>query len=218
MSYEVNGIKYDSWSSKNQAILDYLVNREVYCCFTSEMEYMLSRVEQDEDNPFSMDDLLKQYLPCCPECDTTYGFEELTVADMKDEDFETEKDYVESDELEDGFLCPVCGCWYKTIDDARNCCGEDEIVYKCCECGKIVSKDDYDSLDVKPEEIYEWWAVSPWFGEKLSEQGCVVIESYGKSFWGRATTGQAISLDGCIFNIAKDMNILEGMENEWKVP
>ena len=32
---------------------------------------------------------------------------------------------------------------------------------------------------------------------------------------GRETTGQAISLDGCIINIAKKMGILEGMENDW---
>lgn len=70
-------------------------------------------------------------------------------------------------------------------------------------------------LDTKPEEIYEWWAVTNWFGEKLKEQGCVVIEAWGKSYWGRCTTGQSISLDGCIVNIAKSMQILDGMENEW---
>lgn len=51
---------------------------------------------------------------------------------------------------------------------------------------------------------------------ELAEQGCVVIESYGKSYWGRTTTGQSISLDGCIASIAKKLQILEGMENEWR--
>lgn len=219
MSYEVNGVEYESWSAKNQQIIDALVNREVYCCMTSEMEYMLSRVfENDDDNPFDEDDYLKMYVPCCSECSSTYGFKEMTVAELSDDDFVAETGLnEETDELEDGYLCPVCGFWNKTIEKARACCGEDETVYKCCDCGKVLSEDDYKSLDTKPEEVYEWWAVSNWFGEKLEEQGCVVIKSWGKSYWGRCCTGQSISLDGCIVDIAKEMQILDGMENEWRV-
>ena len=121
----------------------------------------------------------------------------------------------DSDELEEGYICPVCGLVYHTIQEARDCCGEDEVVYKCDSCGKVFNEDEYDRLDTRYEEVFEWWAVSRWFGEKLEEQGCVVIESWGKSYWGRQTTGQAISLDGCVINIAKNMQILEGMENDW---
>lgn len=219
MSYEVNGIKYDSWSAKNQSILDKLVNREIYCCMTPEMEYMLSRIPyNDEDNPFDEDNYNEMYVPCCPECESSYGFEELLVSDLKDEDFESDTGLnYDTDELEDGFLCPICGYWYKTIAEARECCGQDETVFKCQNCGVVLNEDEHDNLDVKPEEIYEWWAVSHWFGEKLKEHGCVVIESWGKSYWGRCSTGQSISLDGCIVDIAKDMKILDGMENEWSV-
>lgn len=207
MSYSVNGKEYDSWSSKNQSILDSLVNREVYCCMTSEVEYILSKIqENDDDNPFTEEDYCKMYVPYCSECESSYGFEEMTVEDLKEEWFErSDEDYV----------CPVCGFTHETLIEAIDCCGADTNVYRCQECGKIFNEDEYNNLDTKPEEIFEWWAVSSWFGEKLAEQGCVVIESYGKSFWGRTTTGQAISLDGCIFNIAKNMNILEGMEYEW---
>lgn len=217
MTYEINGVKYESWSSKNQRILDMLVEREIYCCMTCEMEYMLSKVFCYEDeNPFDERDYYNIMVPYCPECGSSYGFEKLTVSDLKDENFASEIELNdETDELEDGYLCPVCGCWNKTINKARKCCGEDEIVYRCMDCEKVISEDEHDRLDTKPEEIYEWWAVSCWFGEKLKEQGCVVIESWGKSYWGRCATGQAISLDGCIVNIAKNMRILEGMENEW---
>lgn len=130
MTYEVNGVTYSSDSGKNQRILDMLVNREVYCCMTQEIEYILSRIYDNYDNsPFDENDL------------------DLLL---------------------------------------------------CCE-----------------DEIYEWWAVSTWLGEKLKEQGCVVIDSYCKSYWGRCTTGQSISLDCCMANIAKDMGILEGMEYDW---
>ena len=59
MSYEVNGVQYDYNSAKNQSIIDKLIDREVYCCMTSEMEYMLGRVsEADEDNPFDESDYI----------------------------------------------------------------------------------------------------------------------------------------------------------------
>lgn len=217
MEYEVNGIKYKSWSVKNQNIINKLIELQIFCCMTSEMEYMLSKIwDGDDDNPFNEDDYCQIMLPYCPECETTYGFDELTVADLKNEDFVAESGYNrETDEIEDGFLCPVCGFWHKTVENARECCGNDEVVYKCRECGKILSEDEYTKLDTKPEEVFEWWAVSNWFGEKLKEQGCIVIEAWNKSYWGRTTTGQAISLDGCIANIAKNMQILEGMEHEW---
>ena len=217
MSYEVNGVKYDSWSAKNQRIIDMLVNREVYCCMTSEVEYMISRIPfNDDNNPFEESDYDQMMVPYCSECESSYGFEEITVAELKDDAFATGEGLnEETDELEDGFLCPVCEHWHKTIAEARKCCGEDATVYRCQNCDKVISEDEHENLDTKPEEIYEWWAVTNWFGEKLKEQGCVVIEAWGKSYWGRCTTGQSISLDGCIVNIAKSMQILDGMENEW---
>ena len=52
MGYVVNGVEYDTWSATNQRILDRLIDREVYCCMTSEVEYMLSRIPYgDDDNP-----------------------------------------------------------------------------------------------------------------------------------------------------------------------
>lgn len=210
MSYEINGVEYNSWSAKNQQIIDKLINREVYCCMTSEMEYMLGNVESDtysgKDNPFDESDLEQMYVHQCPDCGLYEDFESVELSDVSDDELETDDHTYE---------CPVCGMEYTTAQEAKECCGEDTEVYRCS-CGKILSDDDYnDSLC--PAEIYEWWAVSHWFGEKLREQGQVVIESWGKSYWGRCTTGQSISLDGCIVNIAKAMGILDGMENEWRV-
>lgn len=209
MSYKVNGAEYNSWSAKNQQILDRFIDREVFCCMTSEVEYMLSKVwDGDDNNPFSEDDLEALYMPCCSGCHSTYGFEEVPISKLRDEDFETD---------EECFQCPICGCWYKTVDEAKECCAFEETVYRCQDCGKILSQEEYESLDTSPVEVYEWWAVSRWLGRKLREYGCVVIEFWGKSYWGRQTTGQSITLDGCIVDIAKDLQILEGMECEWKV-
>ena len=211
MNYEVNGITYDADSPKNQRIADKLVDREVYCCMTSEVEYMLSKVyDYDDDNPFDEDDLEVTFVPYCSKCGSTYGMERKETIDLMDEELERDEGWETG---QDGYLCPICGGWFETVQEAKECCGLDSEVYKCNECGTVHNVDDVDN---KQEEIYEWWAVSKWFGEKLQQQGCAVIESYSKSYWGRTTTGQCISLDSCVVNIAKEMGILEGMEFEWK--
>lgn len=219
-SYTINGVGYEYWSAENQRIIDKLVEREVYCCMTSEVEYMIRRAyeDHDDDNPIELSDCENMTHIKCSNCGSTDGFSEMTVGDLGGDDFKIESGYVyELDADGDGYVCPICGCIHETIDEARDCCGKDETVYKCDYCGEVLNEDEYYQLDEEPAEIYEWWAVSRWLGDKLKEQGCVVIDSWGKSYWGRECTGQAISLDGCIFNIAKDMQILKGMENEWSV-
>lgn len=201
MTYKINNREYKTWSGKNQHIIDKLVNREVYCCMTSEVEYMLSRVyEGDNENPFDETGLYNTYEDCCCKCEST-ELVEVYAEDLEDNEYA----------VEDGFECPRCGLTYTEIHEAKECCSG-TLLYKCENCGAIFEEHEKDS---KPAEIYEWWAVSNWFGEKLAEQGCVVIPSWGKSYWGRTTTGQSISLDGCVANIAISMEILEGMEHEW---
>lgn len=51
------------------------------------------------------------------------------------------------------------------------------------------------------KEIYEYWLVSPYLGEKLRENGEAVLERYGAWVWGRTCTGQTISLDGVMRKI-----------------
>lgn len=127
--------KYDIADGVNQRITQKLVELEVYCCMTYEVEYML-RTQHNTKDPLITDD---------------------DVQNMYDEE-----------------------------------------------------TDSY-------AEVFEWWAVSDWFGEKLKEKGEVVIDSiWGKTYWGRCTTGQAICLDGVIFDIAYDMRILKGMEYSWE--
>lgn len=219
MSYKIGETTYDEWSVKNQRILDFLVEREVYCCMTSEVEYMLGRIEEgDADNPFDESVYDELYRPACPECGRTGAFDEKTIGELSDDEIPREHGYIDSlDDVGEGYQCPECGRLYETADEARDCCGRNIPVYCCRDCGAILNETEYDERDTLCPEIYEWWAVSVWFGEKLAEQGCVVLPSYGKSYWGRETTGQSISLDECVSAIAKNMGILEGMEHEWKV-
>lgn len=49
-----------------------------------------------------------------------------------------------------------------------------------------------------PQEIFEWWVVSPWIAKKLLLAGEPVIDNEFGQWWGRTTTGQAIALDEVI--------------------
>lgn len=208
MEYTINDIKYVSWSPKNQRIIDHLIEREIYCCMTCEVEYMISKIpECDSNNPFDENIYDEMFVPECPECGCKNCFEQIMVSELEDKDIKINNN---------SFACPICGEIYQTPTEAKECCGNDELIYRCISCGKCYSEDDYSYLDISCEDIFEWWAVSGWFGEKLREQGCVVIETPGNTYWGRTTTGQSISLDMCIFKIAFQMQILDGMANCWE--
>jgi len=56
-----------------------------------------------------------------------------------------------------------------------------------------------------PQEIFEWWLVSSWFARKLLLAGEPIIDNGYGVWWGRTTTGQAISLDIIIEKIFDDV-------------
>jgi hypothetical protein len=60
--------------------------------------------------------------------------------------------------------------------------------------------------NIMPQEIFEWWLVSPWIGKKLLVEGEPVIDNGYGVWWGRTTTGQAISMDYVIEKIFDDIN------------
>lgn len=166
MTYEVNGVQYSVDSTANQNILEQLVNREVMCCMTSEVEYLLKRLD-DIDNPVDESMFENSIYPICTECG-----------------------------------CPVVP-------------SDGESDYICVGCGCRFGADEYECLDTDYAEPLEWWAVSAWFGEKLAKRGEFVIHMYGKAYWGRTCSGQGISADGVITDIAIDMQILKGMKYSW---
>ena len=54
-------------------------------------------------------------------------------------------------------------------------------------------------------EVFEHWIVSSWLGEHLENQGEVVHQIGSLEVWGRATTGQAIYMDGVILSIVNHL-------------
>ena len=54
-------------------------------------------------------------------------------------------------------------------------------------------------------EVFEYWAVTSWFGEKLKAHGELVAEFFGLVIWGRQTSGQAIYVDAVIDDITREL-------------
>lgn len=54
-------------------------------------------------------------------------------------------------------------------------------------------------------EAYEHWIVTRWLAQELAARGEITGEIYGLSVWGRCATGQSISMDDVIQDIAMEL-------------
>ena len=84
-------------------------------------------------------------------------------------------------------ICVRCDCEFSFLDSETG---------ECENC--------YEETQV-PQEIFEWWLVSKWLGRKLLMEGAPIIDNGYGTWWGRITTGQAISLDDVINSIYDDL-------------
>ena len=211
MRYKVNGVEYDANSNVNQKIKGYFIEREVFYCMTSEVEYIIRKSFENctsNDLPFTEDDIENYYGKSCNSC----GCESFTEVWPDDPDVKIEKN---EDEDIVSYKCPCCGMEHETETEARECCNQK--LYKCDDCGRIYTEDEYYNLDDSYPEVFEWWAVTDWFGEKLKRHGETVISCvWGKTYWGRQTTGQAILLDYVVSKICCEMEILQGQAYSWE--
>lgn len=61
---------------------------------------------------------------------------------------------------------------------------------------------EYAGIDPYDREVFEHWAVTDWFADKLIEAGEKVDKDFGNlCIWARTTTGQGIASDGVIERI-----------------
>lgn len=135
------------------------------------------------------------------------------ISDMADHLFTYNSDgYASWDEWDNLYMpmCPECGYFSQesNFEETDDCDG-----YICPYCGETLD----EIPDSEPQEIYEYWLISNWFGEKLRDLGEPVFERWGAWIWGRCCTGQAISLDGVIGRVCESLEILEGQKYEWNV-
>jgi hypothetical protein len=54
-------------------------------------------------------------------------------------------------------------------------------------------------------EVLEYWLVTPWLAEKLKARGELVENFQDLDIWGRQTSGQSITLDTVIEDIAAEL-------------
>ena len=62
----------------------------------------------------------------------------------------------------------------------------------------------YDEETGETEEALEFWLVSNWLAKQLEKHGGCVYDLGDAMIWGRSTSGQAISQDTIIEDIAKE--------------
>ena len=67
------------------------------------------------------------------------------------------------------------------------------------------SEEEFE-MDMTPKEIFSWYLVTEYFGNELRDKGEAVLENDYGFWWGRTTFGQAISLDGVVQEIYKDLS------------
>lgn len=216
--YKVDGKEYSMMSPTNERILNKLVNNEVYCNMTQETEFIINALLEganDSSAPFDVNDydtaIENGMEHVCEDCGVCDDFEDYDPMEADETDFHGE----DWDPEEPVYTCPVCGLEYKTLQEARECCSHEDCK-RCNNCGRIYGEYDFGELDKAQPEIYEWYAVSDRFGEKLGQYGEVVIDAWGKSYWGRQGTGQSIICDYVIEQIAYDLEILEGQRYSWE--
>jgi hypothetical protein len=120
--------------------------------------------------------------------------------------------YATYDEWENMYvtICPECGGVDSIIhnetpdenDDIPADIDPDEYATENpyqCKCGARFEEEP----DSEPQEIFEYWIVSPWLGRKLRDAGEPVLKRSSGWIWGRRCTGQAICQDSVIREIAE---------------
>ena len=185
-------------SVENQRILGRLVNREV----VTNVSMLVSHFAQNPKALNGSDYHYDEVLDLCRGVDyyeaAQSWFEDCNFDDLVElaEEYDPE---VGEENLRHIKKYEVIQVIEDAVDDWEEFCRDNDI-----------ETDDFET------EIYEHWVVTEWFKRRLEQQGEVVGEFFGLDIWGRGSTGQAISMDGVIAEIAIDMEILVGQPYSWE--
>lgn len=193
-------VNYDS--IVNQRILSKLVDREVLCCVSSLIDHLIKHPEGTEHE--------YELMNLCQSKDWEAAWDGADKKLVKDSDGDTyivDNDYQPPErgpDMDDDEYEIECDSDLMAYGEAYD--GDDDDYQALCEAANI---------DPEYRDVYEHWAVTSWFAERLSEQGETVEEVFGLHVWGRCCTGQAIHMDGVIGAIGSSMGILAGQPHSW---
>lgn len=209
-----------------------LVQREVICCVSSLFSDVLTLVQNADYDTlhvtnFDLDELqdLQQRLDYeaagdehIDNMDRDELIEALSDADVEDERDgaliveKAHDDFVAG--MEDGDIDPAEEDVKEWVHDRMKewpGISDDDLRAKLKE--HLGSEDDgykdfcdEHSIDIDEYiDVYEHWAVTSWFADKLRAKGEIVGDFGNLTVWGRTCTGQAISMDWVVQEIHKEL-------------
>ena len=194
-SYRKAGGQVDSHA--NQRIRSKLVEREVVHCVSSLVSHFAQNDGALEGSDYSYDDV---HDLCTRRYDHADKIEELN------DEIETWENSIVDLETE--------------VEDARGrklAKIQADLTAARATVNELTTRREelQEEQDGDGDEVYEHWAVTTWFAEKLKEHGETTGELFDLTIWGRTCTGQAIAMDCVIAEIAASMQILDGQRNSW---
>ena len=156
------------------------VNNNIGGCVSMEVEYILKKSYEDNDTPLSYEDL-----------------------DLFDEDKARENilylfDNDKTEEEQKEFMQEINEEYKRKIKNN----GDVEVFLNSLdkeELKNICEKLNIDN-QTTDAEIYEWWIVNDPLKYRLEQEGEIFLKGSCVEFWGRRSSGQAISLDRCCIN------------------
>lgn len=204
-------------SPTNQRILGDLVHREVVCCVSMLVSHFASNPDTLNGSDYNYDEVLSL---CENRPDSSdWGLEKCkNFLENKGEPLPEPNPWdMDREELiETGFasgveICPPDYYNHLTEDNLR------KNVIDAIDHEEMGGIEDWREAvqDCDPDEVYEHWVVSDWLARRLREKGETIGELFNLTIWGRQNSGQAILLDNVIAEIAAEMQILEGQQNDW---
>ena len=195
--------------TQNERIRKMFTTREVLCNVTDMVEYIFDSGTDENCPPFSPSDVVVETDINCPEC----GAEESSLALHLIDADEVQPIFDNSGAPDEQYLCPVCMAAHAVPEEAKQCCAGLE-VYRCVDCGEIVTMDQYDEMiSADTGHILSWFIVTPWLASKLQDLGEPVIPS--ANLWGRTRVADDTWNDSVIDTICSALEILVGQKNDW---
>lgn len=198
-------------SSDNQRILAQLVDRSITACCSGLIQTL---VQAGPDLMEKLDIKFEDLATVMSQPDyeeavqqwirDDASLEELVEAELIDEQPEADEDDVQIEEAGDN-LRKVAARNARRLGQSSL-----EYIYNNFDLCRTSTVDDIEAL--------EHWIVDSWFASKLEDFGEMVSSNIFPDNWsvrGRATSGQAISMDYVIAEIAAEMEILAGQKYEW---
>ena len=182
----------DRNSAKNQRICGKLVQRDVIACVSTLVSELAAKAEHF---PEYEDDLYRAF--------SADDWEQGAADAVDGMDAESLREYLEENDVEqipEGEEDMRRAVLDHIGTDAREFC-------------------ENNRLAVPSRDVLEHWIVTDWLADCLENRGELIIRDFFgfDAIWGRTCSGQAILLDGVIWDICESMEILEGQRNEWEV-